>query len=652
MTSSNGFPMLGVHALHALAYCERLFYLENVENVRIADAAVFAGRRLHVEIERDEEGEWQTMTLESERLGLRGKVDCLRRRDGAFIPYEHKRGRAARLSFKDEKSGYTTWASDRVQVVAYALLIEEATGQTINEARVRYHQDNVTVRVAVDEVARADVWKALDRARQLSSSLARPPVALNEKLCVKCSLAPACLPEESRRAAELVTLRSGFAKTDDESSILVPKDRQTDSPAEVALISENQSKSIDSCSSNRTDTSDTLETPAAWSATVTTRNVKARSTTDGSTMDPLADEQGLASGTQQPAERPQSRRLFPADDKRQALHVLTQGARVGRSGDQFEISAPDEPRNRYPFHEVGQVVLHGFAQITTQALRLCSERDIGVHWMTQGGGYLGSFSAGAGCVHKRIRQYEALRDGDFRLALTRRLAEAKILSQLRFLLRASRDRDRESLGVRDSIDGIRRMMPALKRAASADEIRGVEGRVGALYFAALPALIDEGIDERFRPDGRSRRPPRDRFNAMLGFGYALLLKDVISAILTVGLEPAFGFFHTPRSQAQPLALDLIELFRVALVDLPLVASVNRRQWDAAADFSVTPQQVWLSDGGRKKMIELYERRKGDVWKHPVLGYSLSYARLIELEVRLLEKEWSGEPGLFARMRLR
>ena len=64
------------------------------------------------------------------------------------------------------------------------------------------------------------------------------------------------------------------------------------------------------------------------------------------------------------------------------------------------------------------------------------------------------------------------------------------------------------------------------------------------------------------------------------------------------------------------------------------------------------KQVWLSNTGRKKAIEVYERRKEDRWKHPVTKYSLSYARLIELEARLLEKEWAGEPGLFARMRLR
>ena len=59
---------LRVHSLHALAYCERLFYLEEVENMRVADGAVYAGRRLHVELAREEdEEEWLTLNLESER---------------------------------------------------------------------------------------------------------------------------------------------------------------------------------------------------------------------------------------------------------------------------------------------------------------------------------------------------------------------------------------------------------------------------------------------------------------------------------------------------------------------------------------------------------------------------------------------------------
>ena len=69
MAAQTQTTKLRVESLHALAYCERLFYLEEVENVRLADAAVYAGRRLHVELERDEEGEWHTLELQSEQLG-------------------------------------------------------------------------------------------------------------------------------------------------------------------------------------------------------------------------------------------------------------------------------------------------------------------------------------------------------------------------------------------------------------------------------------------------------------------------------------------------------------------------------------------------------------------------------------------------------
>ena len=345
-------------------------------------------------------------------------------------------------------------------------------------------------------------------------------------------------------------------------------------------------------------------------------------------------------------------RLFPADDDRVVLHVLTSGAKVGRKGDRFEIKAPDEPSQLRPAQEIGQVVLHGFAQITAQALRLCGEKEIGVHWLTAGGRYMGAWASGIGSVQRRIRQYQALTDEGVCLRLARGLAEARARGQLSFLLRASREAGRNVSEVKAAIGGIRKLLSPTSRAENIDSLRGFEGSVGGRYFSALPFLIVPELSEAMRPQGRNRRPPRDRCNALLSYGYALLLKDVTNAILTVGLDPALGFYHQPRSQAHPLALDLMELFRVPLIDLPVIASINRRQWDEEADFQVAGQQVWLSDEGRRKLIGIYERRKADQWKHPVIGHSLSYSRLMELEVRLLEKEWMGEGGLFARMRLR
>ncbi|HWL10442.1 MAG TPA: Dna2/Cas4 domain-containing protein [Planctomicrobium sp.] len=134
-------PPVRVMALHALLYCERLFYLEEVEEIRVADANVYAGRRLHVErVPLDDESpELRSFDVSSDHWGLLGKVDAVRKRDGAWIAYEHKRGRCR----KGENGEILAWPSDRIQAIAYSVLIEEELGEPVHEARVsfgRIHQ--------------------------------------------------------------------------------------------------------------------------------------------------------------------------------------------------------------------------------------------------------------------------------------------------------------------------------------------------------------------------------------------------------------------------------------------------------------------------------------------------------------------------------
>jgi len=531
-----------VSALHALAYCPRLFYLEEVEELYTQDEAVFAGRRLHVELEKDEDTE--ELVLESVELGLRGKVDAIRERDGQIIPYEHKRGRCRR----GENYQPQAWESDLLQILAYACLIESALNTTVLEGRIRYHRDNVLVKIPVDDAGRQKVRNAVEQARNLRKSPQRPPVTTNEKLCVRCSLAPVCLPEEARLAQD---------------------------PERAPL------------------------------------------------------------------------RLFPKDEERQIIHVMEPGTKVGKSGEEIKISPLDEPIKKIPARMVDQLVLHGFAQISTQALYLCAYQQIGVHFVSSGGRYMGSLDTRQGSIQRRIQQYKALTDPELCLQLARQLVQCRGQGQRRFLMRGERPTELQQI-----IDQMKILLKQVESVDSIASLLGLEGNLAALYFQGLPHLISLNVDPDLQFSGRNRRPPQDCFNCLLGFGYALLLKDVNHAILTVGLEPALGFYHQPRSQAYPLGLDLMEIFRVPLVDMIVVASINRGQWQVREDFEKRGQQVWLTDVGRKKFIEIYERRKGESWKHPVTNYSLTYRRLIELEVRLLEKEWNGEGGLFAQLVLR
>ncbi|GAB1540967.1 type I-MYXAN CRISPR-associated endonuclease Cas1 [Scytonema sp. NUACC21] len=538
-----------VSALHALAYCPRLFYLEEVEELYTQDAAVYAGRRLHTEIEKQEEEEWEELFLESEELGLRGRVDALRTRNGETIPYEHKRGRCHR----DENNQPQAWESDRLQILAYAYLLESALGVKVNEDRIRYHADNVLVHVPLNDSGRAAVRDAIQQARILRQSSYRPPVTDNERLCARCSLAPVCLPEEARLAH------------------------------------------------NR-----------EW----------------------------------------QPIRLFPEDDERHILHILEPGTTVGRTGEQIKITRRNQPVETVPARQVGQLVLHSFSQISTQALYFCAEQGIGIHFISGGGRYIGSFDTRQGSIQRRIRQYAALSSPDTCLELARKLVICRGQGQRKFLMRGTRGKGEIAETLKKAIAQMQVLLKQVPKTKSIASLLGIEGNLAALYFGALPCLISEGIAKELHFQGRNRRPPLDRFNTLISFGYSLLLKDIMNAILTVGLEPAFGFYHQPRSQAAPLSLDLMEIFRVPLVDMTVMASVNRNQWDVKADFEIRGKQVWLSEVGKRKFVELYERRKQETWKHPVTGYSLTYRRLFELEVRLLEKEWSGEGGLFGHLVLR
>ena len=524
-----------VMALHALSYCERLFYLEEVEEIRVADASVYAGRELHESLAGAQGETWDSLELASSTLGLVGKVDCLKRRDGQLLPYEHKRGRCRR----DNDDEPSAWPSDRIQAVAYAMLLEESFGRPVPEARIRYHADNVTVRMPVDDSARADVRAAVARARELRRTLERPPITENERLCRRCSLAPVCLPEEVRQ----------------------------------------------------------LSDPGH-----------------------------------------QVRRVFPPDDQRTSIHVLSHGATVGRSGDRLVIRLREGPETKHPSHEVSSLMLHGFAQISTQAVRLCVHRDIGVHWLGSGGQHLASLTSSVGQVQRRVRQYQALCNPRICLRLARQLVLAKIEGQHRFLMRATRGRAESRGEIIEELRSVSHALKAARRSEDVEMLRGHEGEAAVKYFAALRKTVSNTVPESLLYARRTRRPTTDRFSAMLNFGYALLQTAVMRAILAVGLEPALGFYHTPRSAAYPLVLDLVEMFRSPLWDMVVIASLNRGQWDPTTDFSVTRTKIWLSDSGKKRVIGLFEDRLTQTWKHPVVNYSLTYARAIELEVRLLEKE--------------
>jgi len=150
-----------------------------------------------------------------------------------------------------------------------------------------------------------------------------------------------------------------------------------------------------------------------------------------------------------------------------------------------------------------------------------------------------------------------------------------------------------------------------------DVLRGLEGQAANNYFEVFDQLIlNQKSDFKFIT--RSRRPPLDRGDAMLSFGYRVLENDCASALEGVSLDSYVGFMHRDRPGRESLALDLMEEFRSVMVDRFVMTLINQRQI-LPKHFGVKENgAVLLNVEGRKVFFSQWQARKKEELTHPYL----------------------------------
>ena len=108
-----------------------------------------------------------------------------------------------------------------------------------------------------------------------------------------------------------------------------------------------------------------------------------------------------------------------------------------------------------------------------------------------------------------------------------------------------------------------------------DEIPGLESEASRLRVQQRQEAFT------FEFTHRRRRPPTDPVNALLSLAYSLLAKDCTLAALAVGLDPYVGFYHQPRHGRPALALDLMEEFRPLIAESAVLSAINNRMVNPA-----------------------------------------------------------------------
>jgi len=283
-----------------------------------------------------------------------------------------------------------------------------------------------------------------------------------------------------------------------------------------------------------------------------------------------------------------------------------------------------------PLAGIESLAVIGNVQVSTQALHILASRGVPVAFMTAAGRTIAMLDPlGPISAETRAAQVRRFDDPSSRLELARALTSAKIINQRTLLLRNASELPRPV------VDELARQARRAAEADSIDALLGHEGTAARLYFQWFPSMLrNKRLRERFESSGRKRRPPPDPVNAVLSFGYAMLVHECSTALRLASLEPTIGAFHRPKPGKPALALDLMEPFRPLIADSVAIALFNRDELrhghfiDSAAGCAMT-------DHGRRAFFRAWGRRMATVIAHPVFDYRLEYRRMLMLHARLI-----------------
>lgn len=330
------------------------------------------------------------------------------------------------------------------------------------------------------------------------------------------------------------------------------------------------------------------------------------------------------------------------------VYVSTDDAFIGKTDERLRVRANKETLLDVPMIKVDGVVVLGRATVSPAAMMELLSRNIPLSFMTGTGRFLGRLEPELNKnVFVRAAQWGAAGESERAVHVVRGFVRGKLKSYRQLLLRAQREGKCKGDGGIGRLEGA---IAQIEKAEGIDVLRGLEGAGSAAYFACFDGLIR---NREFAFKTRCRRPPTDPVNALLSFGYSLLVHDVQGALNVVGFDPYLGYLHTQRYGRPSLALDLMEEFRPLVVDAMVLAAINRRAL-SVGDFESEDlsRAVSLTDEGRRTFLRLYEQKKQSKFKHPVMGRQCSYQEAFEIQGRLLAKYLMGEVEQYPPLVLR
>lgn len=338
------------------------------------------------------------------------------------------------------------------------------------------------------------------------------------------------------------------------------------------------------------------------------------------------------------------RRLYPVRLDSKPVYVQEQGAYVSISKNTLAVKSKDGRTQKIRLIDISDLTLYGNIQVTTQTVRRLCEEGIPVCYLSYGGRFVGATNGRTSKnIDLRIRQHKAYESKTTLIRIARSVVRGKIQNCTTLLRR------NHTACPQKALDDMSALAEKCKTCKRYDTLLGIEGMAAKIYFGEFAGMLKR--DAEFDFTERNRRPPKDPVNAILSYLYMMLTRQAEITVSTVGFDPYLGYLHTPHHGRPALALDIMEEFRPVICDSVCLTLINGGSVKPA-DFVQATIGISMNDACRRKVMMAFETRMNESVRHRLLGYSASYRRILETQVRLLARHVMGEIPEYPPFRIR
>ncbi|MEO0111620.1 MAG: type I-B CRISPR-associated endonuclease Cas1b [candidate division WOR-3 bacterium] len=320
---------------------------------------------------------------------------------------------------------------------------------------------------------------------------------------------------------------------------------------------------------------------------------------------------------------------------KRGIYIFSSGE-LKRKGNTLYFENQKGDKKYIPIENTQEIHLFGEITINKKLLDFVSQKGILLHFYNYYGFYEGSFyprehyNSGA----LILKQAEFYLNFDKRTNLAKKFVKGAFLNMIKVLEYYSR----RGYDLEEEIKKINEIYKGLEEFSLINEIMALEGNGKEVYFNSFNKIIKNEI---FLFQGRERRPPRDRINALISYGNSLLYSYVLSEIYQTHLDPRIGFLHATNFRRFSLNLDIAEVFKPIIVDRLILNLINKGIIKEN-NFLKELNGIYLNEEGRKIFVEEMDKKMRTVIQHKKLKRKISYRTLIRMELYKVEKHLLGD----------